>query len=622
MQAGVKVFVGNVPEETSQVELRDLFQAVEPGAVLKVALMKQFAFVHLRDEAAAERAISKLNGQLVHGHRVVVEHSRPRPTHTVKVFVGNVSAACTSGELRALFQEYGPVVECDIVKDYAFVHMEKDEDAAAAIEHLNGREVKGRRINVELSNKAHKRGPTAVGAQLGLGGEKHKIPTIEKLQVRNEGVRPGNLAFPMAASSYSSLEYDYQQQQQRLGNSGLSKFDSQDSQAASYFGRDRSPIRRSPTRSGYVVPLTAQSAAYRDQPSASLGTAYRDQPTAALGMAYRPQPTTGQAAMYRAQPSTLHGSAYKSQSSVSLGTSGAQSAASALSAYNAQAAAYNAQAAASQVASYEAQTMASYTAAYGAQAAATYAASYGAQAAAFPATYGAQSAASQAALYSAHPLSAQSASYGVQPAVGHATASYGAQAASALPAAYGAQSAATLAAAYGMQDAAAASYKASVPSAYRTTVEAAYAAQQSASVPLAAGYKAQQAYNALAQTAQQVMPSSGMLQSEAAGLHPLYERTRLSPPRVSREDLYRKAAAMINKRYSTELSDDRRLAELSDFRHLADSPHAYRHSPTKSHLDYRRLPEMQSDYARYAGAYGDYLRSAQLQMHASYQRRL
>ncbi|XP_063002082.1 protein ZNRD2 isoform X2 [Elgaria multicarinata webbii] len=117
MHQGVKVFVGNVPEETSQVELRDLFEAAaEPGEVLKVALMKQFAFVHMRDDAAADRAIGKLNGHLLHGHRVVVEHSRPRPTHTVKVFVGNVSAACTSGELRVLFQEFGPVVECDIVK--------------------------------------------------------------------------------------------------------------------------------------------------------------------------------------------------------------------------------------------------------------------------------------------------------------------------------------------------------------------------------------------------------------------------------------------------------------------------------------------------------------------------
>ncbi|KAK9406140.1 RNA-binding protein 14-like [Crotalus adamanteus] len=100
----------------SQVELRDLFEAAVLGIVVKVALMKQLTFIHLRDEAAAERAIQKLNGHLLHCHRVVVEFSCPRPTHTVKTFMGNVSAACTSGELRVLFQEFGPIIECHIVK--------------------------------------------------------------------------------------------------------------------------------------------------------------------------------------------------------------------------------------------------------------------------------------------------------------------------------------------------------------------------------------------------------------------------------------------------------------------------------------------------------------------------
>ncbi|XP_066466516.1 RNA-binding protein 14 [Tiliqua scincoides] len=645
---GVKLFVGNVPEEASQVELRELFEAAaEPGEVLSVALMKQFAFVHVRDEAAAERAILKLNGHPLHGRRVVVEPSRPRPTHTVKIFVGNVSAACTSAELRVLFQQYGSVVECDVVKDFAFVHMEKEEDARTAIEHLNGREVKGKRINVELSNKAHKRGPAGHGGQLGGSADKNKIPTLEKLQARSDGLRTGDLGFPGAASAYSTLEYDYQQ---RMGNNNMTKFDSQDSQARqvspSYFGRDRSPLRRSPTRASYVLPMAAQQASYRDQPSASLGTSYRDQPSASLGMAYRPQPTTGQAAMYRAQASTLLGNAYRAQSSVPMSTAAAQPAASALTSYGAQsaaatysaqsvaaaaAAAYGAQSATSQVSSYGAQPAATYAATYGAQAATTYAASYGAQAAAaLSASYGAQPATSQSAMYSAHPLSAQSASYGVQPAVGH-VASYGAQAASAVPTAYGAQSAANLAAAYSMQDAAAAaaSYKTqlgvSMSSAYRSQAsnpaEATYAAQQSASVPLATGYRAQPAYNGLAQAAQQAISYSAMAQPDASGLHPPYERTRLSPPRGSREDLYRKAAAM-NKRYGSDLSDDRRLSDLSDFRRLADSPHAYRHSPTKGQLDFRRLPETQTEYARYAGAYGDYLRNAQMQLHASYQRRL
>lgn len=416
------------------------------------------------------------------------------------------------------------------LSDYAFVHMEKDEDARTAIEHLNGREIKGKRINVELSNKAHKRGIAGYIGQFG-GDEKNKIPTLENMQARNDGVRSGNLAFPMANPAYSSVDYDYQQ---RMNNNNLTKFDSNGQArqiSPSFFRRDRSPLRRSPTRAGYALPMTGQQASYRDQPAAS------------LGMAYRPQPTTGQAAMYRAQPSTMLANAYRGQSSVAMGPSNSQTAAAAaaLTSYNAQA--YGTQAAASQAATYEAQPSTAYAAAYGAQTAASYPASYGAQATALSASYGAQAAASQSALYAAHTLSAQPASYGVQPAVGHA-ASYGAQASSA----YGTQSAASLAAAYSMQDAAAAA------AAYKTqlsaSLPAAYAVQQSAAAPVAAGYRSQaSAYNGLAQTGQQSASYAGMSQAETAALHPLYERTRLSPPRGSREDLYRKAAAM-NKRYA------------------------------------------------------------------------
>ncbi|XP_062493135.1 RNA-binding protein 14 isoform X2 [Pezoporus occidentalis] len=130
MRPGVKLFVGNVPEEATAEELSELF-AGAAGPVLGIALMKQFAFVHLRDEAAAARAISQLNGHQLHGRRIVVEPSRPRPTNTCKIFVGNVSAACTSGELRSLFQQYGTVVECDVVKGQVLgdVHPVTEEPA-------------------------------------------------------------------------------------------------------------------------------------------------------------------------------------------------------------------------------------------------------------------------------------------------------------------------------------------------------------------------------------------------------------------------------------------------------------------------------------------------------------
>lgn len=40
---------------------------------------------------------------------------------TTKLFVGNIREDCLSADLRALFDKFGEVAECDVVKDYAFV---------------------------------------------------------------------------------------------------------------------------------------------------------------------------------------------------------------------------------------------------------------------------------------------------------------------------------------------------------------------------------------------------------------------------------------------------------------------------------------------------------------------
>ncbi|XP_015706460.1 RNA-binding protein 14-like isoform X1 [Coturnix japonica] len=697
MRPGIKLFVGNVPEEATAEELSELFSGVA-GPVLGIALMKQFAFVHLRDEAAATQAIAQLNGHQLHGRRIVVEPSRPRPTNTCKIFVGNVSAACTSGELRALFQQYGAVVECDVVKDYAFVHMENEADAKVAIENLNGKEVKGRRVNVELSTNVQKKG-AGLAVPAGVVVDKNKrigLEYREKFQPKIEGFEQRRLAdstFPAAATAgytaaSSSSLYDYQQ---RFGTAA--KYDGFDAQprpsSPSYFGRDRSPLRRSPSRAGYsaaTLPVTAQPAAYRAQPSASLGAAYRAQPSASLGAAYRSQaavslgasqPAAGSLASYGAQPAAAASygvqpaasqlSGYGVQPSALASSYGAQAASGYSAAYGAQAAAaYGAQAAAGPTASYGVQSGATHVASYGTQPTGYgvqpvdgHAASYGAQpGAALPASYGTQPVVAHAGSYGAQPVAGHAAAYGAQPVAGHSasygaqpvaaaltasygaqptaghSASYGAQPAANMPASYGSQAAAlsatygapaasSLAASYGSQ-AAAASYKAqaSVPltAAYRAqasnSMAASYPAQQASSASLVAAYRAQpgSAYDGPSQLGQQAASYLGL--SQAAAVAPPYERTRLSPPRsAGYDDPYKKSSALA-KRYNS----DRRFSELSDYRRLADSPLAYRRSPTKSPMDYRRLPEAHADYARYSGTYGDYLPTARV--HSGYQRRL
>uniref|UniRef100_A0A8C7Q5J9 RNA-binding protein 14 n=1 Tax=Oncorhynchus mykiss TaxID=8022 RepID=A0A8C7Q5J9_ONCMY len=175
----VKLFVGNLALDTTQEELSAIFEAY--GQVVSCSVLRQFAFVHLQGEGAAERAIRELNGREFRGRNLVVEESRGRPLHSTKVFVGNLSGMCTTEDLQELFQTFGKVLECDKVKarlsssaGYAFVHMENKEEALQAIEALHGTSFKGRPLSVELSKvQPSKQTPTGKIPCVSCGKQGH-----------------------------------------------------------------------------------------------------------------------------------------------------------------------------------------------------------------------------------------------------------------------------------------------------------------------------------------------------------------------------------------------------------------------------------------------------------------
>ena len=76
----------------------------------------------------------------------------------IKIYVGNVPVAARTVELQELFEKFGKVVECDILKDFAFVHMDDTNDAKAAIAGLHDSLWKGARIRVELSTTRTNKG--------------------------------------------------------------------------------------------------------------------------------------------------------------------------------------------------------------------------------------------------------------------------------------------------------------------------------------------------------------------------------------------------------------------------------------------------------------------------------
>jgi RNA recognition motif-containing protein len=73
-----------------------------------------------------------------------------------KLFIGNLDYAVTGDDLRTLFATVGTVVDAVVIMDkmtgrsrgFGFVEMSSDDEAKAAIEKLNGSDLKGRKINV------------------------------------------------------------------------------------------------------------------------------------------------------------------------------------------------------------------------------------------------------------------------------------------------------------------------------------------------------------------------------------------------------------------------------------------------------------------------------------------
>jgi RNA recognition motif-containing protein len=81
---GTKLYVGNLPFNTTENELQELFS--QAGAVQEVTLMQDrftgksrgFAFITMGSDEDAQNAISKLNGHAMEGRQLTVNEARPR----------------------------------------------------------------------------------------------------------------------------------------------------------------------------------------------------------------------------------------------------------------------------------------------------------------------------------------------------------------------------------------------------------------------------------------------------------------------------------------------------------------------------------------------------------------
>src|SRR5215475_11850854 len=85
---------------------------------------------------------------------------------STKLYVGNLAFQTTSQQLQELFAQAGTVESASVVEDrdtgrsrgFAFVEMSTQEEAAAAIDQFNGKEVGGRALKVNEAKPRENRG--------------------------------------------------------------------------------------------------------------------------------------------------------------------------------------------------------------------------------------------------------------------------------------------------------------------------------------------------------------------------------------------------------------------------------------------------------------------------------
>jgi RNA recognition motif-containing protein len=88
------------------------------------------------------------------------------------LYVGNLTYSVSDSDLAAMFEAFGTVASAQVIMDrdtgrskgFGFVEMQTDQEAQAAIEGLNGKDVNGRNLTV---NEAR---PKTDGGGRGGGG--------------------------------------------------------------------------------------------------------------------------------------------------------------------------------------------------------------------------------------------------------------------------------------------------------------------------------------------------------------------------------------------------------------------------------------------------------------------
>ncbi|KAL1201231.1 31 kDa ribonucleoprotein [Cardamine amara subsp. amara] len=176
-----KLFVGNLAYDIDSQALAMLFNQAGTVEIAEVIYNREtdqsrgFGFVTMRTVEEAEKAAQKfnrydLNGRLLTVNKAAPRGSRPERAPRVyepafRVYVGNLPWEVDNGRLEQVFSEHGKVVEARVVYDretgrsrgFGFVTMANESELNEAITALDGQNMEGRAIRVNVAEERPRR---------------------------------------------------------------------------------------------------------------------------------------------------------------------------------------------------------------------------------------------------------------------------------------------------------------------------------------------------------------------------------------------------------------------------------------------------------------------------------
>ncbi|GAB4838712.1 poly(A) binding protein Pab2 [Ancistrocladus abbreviatus] len=194
------IFIKNLDKAIDNKALHETFSAFGNILSCKVATdpsgqSRGYGFVQYDNEESAKSAIEKLNGMLLNDKQVYVgpflrKQERENAIDKAKfnnVYVKNLSDSTTDEDLKTVFGQYGTITSAVVMKDadgkskcFGFVNFENPDDAAKAVEALNGQKFDDKEWYVGKAQKKAER-----EAELKLRFQQSVKEAVDKYQGAN-----------------------------------------------------------------------------------------------------------------------------------------------------------------------------------------------------------------------------------------------------------------------------------------------------------------------------------------------------------------------------------------------------------------------------------------------------